>query len=94
MENVCRRILLSRKTQAYLKHSEAVVQSVRKGIFKGALSHLRQVLVTEIPLKIKKNVFYYTLKKFFSFSRYLNFCLDFVIILKNGLMTKVRVISI
>ena len=34
-------------------------------IFKGALSGLRQFLVTECPLKIIKNTFYITLKALF-----------------------------
>ena len=34
-------------------------------IFKGALSGLRQVLVTESPLKMMKNAFYFTLKALF-----------------------------
>ena len=36
-------------------------------LIKGALSGLRPLLATEIPLKM-----------LFSFSRYLNFCLDFL----------------
>ena len=38
-------------------------------ILKGALSGLRQFLATKSPLKMMKNA---------SFSRYLNFCLDFL----------------
>ena len=34
-------------------------------IFKGTLSGLKQFLATEIPLKMMKNVFYFTLKAFF-----------------------------
>ena len=42
-------------------------------MFKGALSGLRQVLALEIPLKMIKNAFYFTLKahfvlKIFNFS--------------------------
>ena len=44
---------------------------------KGTHSGLRQFLDTESPLKMMKNPFYFTLKKLFSFSKYLNFCLDF-----------------
>ena len=45
---------------------------------KYALSDLRQFLATEGPLKMMKNDFYFTLNKLFLFSRYLNFCLDFL----------------
>ena len=49
---------------------------------KGAFSGLRQFLATEIPLKTIKSVFYFTLNIslyfIFSFSRYLNFCPDFL----------------
>ena len=48
-------------------------------LFKGALSGLRQFLAAESPLKMMKNAFYFTLKAL-SFSRYLSFCLDFLII--------------
>ena len=34
-------------------------------MFKGALQGLRQFLITESPLKIMKNAFYFTLKAFF-----------------------------
>ena len=48
------------------------------GVFKGALSGLRQVLATESLLKMMKNAFYFTSRQeLVSFSRYLNFCLDF-----------------
>ena len=43
---------------------------------KGALKGLIQFLTTESPLKMIRNVLYFTLKAF-SFSRYLSFCLDF-----------------
>ena len=39
-----------------------------------------------------KNAFYFTLRNFF-FSRYLNFCLDFLLMWKNGLIRKIRLIS-
>ena len=39
-----------------------------------------------------KNAFYFTLK-LYSFSRYLNFCLDFLVMYKNGLIRKIRLIS-
>ena len=39
-----------------------------------------------------KNVFYFT-SNLFSFSRYLNFCLDFLIMQQNNLIRKIRLIS-
>ena len=46
--------------------------------FKSAPSGLRQLFTTQSPLKIMKNDFYFTLK-FSLFSKYLNFCLDFLL---------------
>ena len=43
---------------------------------KGTLKGLRQFLITESPLKMMKNAFYFTLKKVLLFSRYLSFCHD------------------
>ena len=45
---------------------------------KGALSGLRPFLAIKSPLKMMKNNFYFT-SKLFSFSRYLNFYLDFLV---------------
>ena len=46
-------------------------------VFKNILTvHLR-------PLKMMKNAFYLLLKNFL-FSRYLNFCLDFLLMQENG----------
>ena len=45
---------------------------------KGALSGLRPFLAIKSPLKMMKNAFYFT-SKLFSFSRYLNFYLDFLV---------------
>ena len=39
-----------------------------------------------------KNVFYF-ISNLFSFSRYLNFCLHFLVIYQNGLIKKIRLIS-
>ena len=47
-----------------------------------------QFLATENPLKIMKNAFYFTLKAIFVF----NFCLDFLVIYKNGLIKKISFI--
>ena len=38
--------------------------SLKDDCFKGTLSGLRQFLATEIPLKVKENAFYFTLKAF------------------------------
>ena len=60
--------------------------------FKGALSYLRQILATEIPSKMMKNAFYFTLKA--------PLVLKLFIILfwlyshvKNGVIKKLRLIS-
>ena len=37
----------------------------RTELFKGALSGLRQVLITESPLKMMKNAFYFTSRALF-----------------------------
>ena len=61
--------------------------------FKGALSGLRQLLTTESPLKMMKNVFYFTSKVLTLFSRYLSFCLYFLATYQNSLLKKIRLIS-
>ena len=55
---------------------------------------MRQFLATESPLTFKNNekCFLFHLKNS-SFSRYLNFCLDFLVSLRNGLIRKMRLIS-
>ena len=60
-------------------------------IVRGALSGLKQFLATESPLKMMKNAFYFTFQ-LFSFSRYLSFYLDFLVMYKNGLIRKIRLI--
>ena len=60
--------------------------------FKGALSGLWQSLATESPLKKMKMLFILPWK-LFSSSRYLNFCFDFLVMWKNGLIKKIRLIS-
>ena len=49
-----------------------------RNYFKGAFSGLIQFLATESPLKMMKNAFFSPQKPFL-FSRYLNFCLDSLI---------------
>ena len=61
-------------------------------IFKGALSGLGQFLENETPLKMMKNAFYFTYR-LFSFSRYLSFWLNFLVMYKSGLIRKIRLIS-
>ena len=63
-----------------------------ESLFKGSLSGLRQFLANESPLKMMKNAFYLTLKAP-SFSKYLSFCLDFLVMYQNGLIRKMRLIS-
>ena len=53
--------------------------SCDQNLIKGALSGLRQFLAIESPLKMMKNTFI-SPQKLFSFSRYLSFCLDFLIL--------------
>ena len=56
-------------------------------LFKGALF----LKTTESPLKMMKNAFYFTLKALFVL-KILSFCLDFLIMYKNGLIRKIRLI--
>ena len=50
------------------------------------------IFATENPLKMMKNAFHFTLKALL-FSKYLNFGLDILAMLKNGLIRKIRLIS-
>ena len=59
--------------------------------FKGALLGLTQFLATESPLKMMKNAFYFILKAFFVL-RYSKFCLNFLVMQKNGLIKTIRLI--
>ena len=66
---------------------------MKSGIFfKDALPALRQFLATENPLKMMKKAFYFT-SKFLLSLRYLSFCLDFLVMYRNGLIKKIRLIS-
>ena len=60
-------------------------------LFKGALAGLRQFLATGSPIKIRKNGFYFTLKTLFVLKIFT--CLNFLIMQKNGLIRKLRLIS-
>ena len=61
-------------------------------LFKGALSGLRQFFAIESPLKMIKDVFI-SPQKLFLFSRCLNICLDFLVMSKNGLIRKKKLVS-
>ena len=61
-------------------------------IIKGAVSGLKPFLATESSLKMMKNSFIST-QMLFSFSRYLCFCLDILVMYQNGLIKKIRLIS-
>ena len=63
-----------------------------RSLIKDAPSSLKQFLATERPLKMIKNSFYFTLKALF-FSKYLNFDLKLLVLLRNGLIRKIKVIS-
>ena len=65
---------------------------IKSNCLNGALSCLRQLLEIESPLKWWKILFIST-QKLFSFSRYISFCLDFLVIKKNDLIKKTRLIS-
>ena len=52
-------------------------------LFKGAFSDLRLFLMTESPLKMIKMLFI-SLKKLFSFLKYLNFCSDLLVMQENS----------
>ena len=59
---------------------------------KGPLSGLRQFRTTERPLKIIKNVFYFTLKAFFVLEMFA--CLSWLLFMeKNALIRQLRLIS-
>ena len=61
-------------------------------VFKGALSGLWQFLATGSPLKLVKMLFI-SPQKLFLFSRCSNFCFDFFIMQKNGLIKKITLNS-
>ena len=61
-------------------------------VFKGALSGVRQFLATGSPLKLVKMLFI-SPQKLFLFSRCSNFCFDFFIMQKNGLIKKITLNS-
>ena len=58
---------------------------------KGALLGLKQSLATESPSKMMKNGFYFTWKALSVFKIF-KFLLDFLVMYKNGLIKKIRLI--
>ena len=59
--------------------------------FEVALSGLRQFLVTESPLNMMKNAFYFTSKALFVLKIF-KFCIDFLVMYRNGFIKKIRLI--
>ena len=68
---------------------ERMKRSTTKVFIKDALSGLRRFLADESSFKMMKNAFHFTLKAFFVL-KVLRFCLDFLVIYKNGLIRKMR----
>ena len=68
------------------------IHFLTSNVFKGALSGLRQFLATGSPLKLVKMLFI-SPQKLFLFSRCSNFCFDFFIMQKNGLIKKITLNS-
>ena len=74
--------------------SDYHIQNVDKLIeVKGAVSSLRQFLVAESPLEMMKNAFNFNLKALFVLKIFNFFCLDFLVMYKNGLIKKIRLTS-
>ena len=67
------------------------INFLTSNVFKGVLSGLWQFLATGSPLKLVKMLFI-SPQKLFLFSRCSNFCFDFFIMQKNGLIKKVTLI--
>ena len=59
-------------------------------LLKGALKGLGQFLATESPLKMMKNVFYFTLKDLFVLKIFKVFVLTFLVMYKSGLIRKIK----
>ena len=68
------------------------IDFLTSNVFKGALSGVRQFLATGSPLKLVKMLFI-SPQKLFLFSRCSNFCFDFFIMQKNGLIKKITLNS-
>ena len=63
-----------------------------KYVFKGPLSGLRQFLAIESPLKMMKNAFYFTSKALLVLKIFKS-CLDLLVMYRNGLIKKMKIIS-
>ena len=70
-------------------NQEEYVSRNQYHLVRGQTNQLKvgQFLATESLLKLMKNAFYFTSKPFL-FSRYLSFCLDFLVIYQNGFIKK------
>ena len=86
-------VVLVQKLGIFVSHKHSFSLCFRNldNVLKNAPSGLRRFLATEIPLKMMKNAFI-SPYKLFSFSKYLNVCLDSFVMLKNGLIRKIRLI--
>ena len=62
------------------------LQEVELHSIKCALWSLRQFLATKSPLQMMKKAFYFTLKTLPVLKILLHFCLEFLVMLKNGLI--------
>ena len=78
IENYCAKIIFDISIEKSFLIDLLTTNVVITVNFKGALSGLRQFLVIESPLRMMKNAFD-SPQKLFSFSRYLSFCLDFLV---------------
>ena len=85
-------------TMNWIEQKHSLELLYKKGVFKNFIKfsgiHLswKSLEATESPLKMMKNAFYST-QKLFSFSRYLSFCLQFLVMYRSGLIKKIRLIS-
>ena len=68
-------------------------QTTEAGILKGALSSLKQFSVTESSLKMIKNAFYFISKAYLVLKILFSFCFEFLVMCKNDLIRKIRLIS-
>ena len=69
----------------------SIFHQLREFSKKGPILGLRQFLITENPLKMMRNAFYFVF--LFKFLEIFTFCRDFLVVQKNGLMGKLWLIS-
>ena len=79
----------SQRQTFYRTNKSVIISFVLKLFLKGALLGLRQFLAAESPLKM----IFISCLKFFSVSRYLKFCLEFLVRYENSSIRKLRLIS-